>query len=287
MPEDSDDIDGFEKEIDRIFNEDDLDQAGVEFSGVLKTHAGKEIERIFNEGGSLEESQTKIVDLVRFYAEKALSKVTDEGAREQLIGKKVNGIWARIAEYAKEKKLTKEWSSNSQKSKLDSITPESKKNLKTLLKNFVIYEVYKVMNPRRIAGETKEINYKNNLITGDEKKADRYAGRHFSEQEKAQMRADVNREMASWGKSRGGTLSALDLEVGNPKIAKSEGSEKTRTVDALDLASSLRKSLEGSVNKSGLDEIRAKAREAMDQKKAQEARENKGPGKDKGGYGIG
>ena len=37
------------------------------------------------------------------------------------------------------------------------------------MKNFAVYEVYKVMNPKRIAGETAKDNYKHNLIEGGEK----------------------------------------------------------------------------------------------------------------------
>lgn len=52
----------------------------------------------------------------------------------------------------------------------------SKKNLKKLIKNFAIYEIYKIMNPKRIAGETKKMNYINNLIYGGKKLAQRYEG---------------------------------------------------------------------------------------------------------------
>lgn len=250
MPEDSDNMDGFEKEIDRIFNEtNDLDQI-----------------------------QTEVIEAVREHTKD--SSLKDSSALKQIEATiaKTCAIFAQ----PKSKSASQDKEVGPSKNQSQQITEESKKNLKTLLTKFAIYEVYKVMNPRRIAGETKKANYEHNLITGGEKKADRYAGRHFSEEEKAEMRADVNKEMDSWGKSRGGTLNALDLEVGNPKLAKSQGVEKSRTVDALDVASGLRKSLEGSVNKSGLAEIRALEREAMDKKKAQEARENKGPGKNKG-----
>ena len=242
MPEDSDNMDGFEKEIERIFNEtNDLDQAGIEFEALLKTHAGKEIERIFNEGP--EDRQAKIVDLVRTYAKKSLSKVTDEGAREQAIEAKVAGIEKRLEEY------------EAKESQLDSITPESKKNFEKLLQNFVIYEIYQEMNPRRIAGETEQMNYAANFERGGEAKAEKYVNkRKVGEEERRQIREKV----------------------------QAGGASQDRTVDALDLASSLRRGLESSVNKSGLDEIRALAREAMDKKKAQEARENRGPGKDKG-----
>jgi hypothetical protein len=283
MPEDSDNMNDFEKEIELIFNNADLDVADKEFDALLKTHAGKEIDRIFNETNDLDQIQTQVIEAVREYTK--YSPLKDSSALQQI--ETTITKTCKIFAQPKSKSDIQTQEVGASKNQSQQITEESKKNLKTLLKKFAIYEVYKVMNPRRIAGETKKANYEHNLITGGEEKADKYAGRHFSEKEKAEMRADVNKEMASWGKSRGGTLNALDLEVGNPKIAKSEGLEKTRTVDALGLAGGIRKSLEGSVNKQGLDELRALAREAMDKKRAQEARENKGPGKGQGGHGIG
>ncbi|MCC2646550.1 MAG: hypothetical protein K0R02_615 [Rickettsiaceae bacterium] len=47
---------------------------------------------------------------------------------------------------------------------------------KKLIERFVIYEIYKIMNPRRIAGETKIANFINNMITGGLKRAVKYEG---------------------------------------------------------------------------------------------------------------
>ena len=60
----------------------------------------------------------------------------------------------------------------------------SKKNLKKLIKNFAIYEIYKIMNPKRIAGETKKMNYVNNLIYGGKKLAQKYEGGKASDLKK-------------------------------------------------------------------------------------------------------
>lgn len=60
--------------------------------------------------------------------------------------------------------------------KYSHLTEASRKNLKTLLKNFAIYEVYKVMNPRRIAGETAKTNYMHNMAVGGEKLASKHTG---------------------------------------------------------------------------------------------------------------
>lgn len=53
---------------------------------------------------------------------------------------------------------------------------EAKKNLKKIMKNFVVYEIYKIMNPKRIAGETAKDNYKHNLMEGGQRLAEEYEG---------------------------------------------------------------------------------------------------------------
>lgn len=57
-----------------------------------------------------------------------------------------------------------------------SLSNQSKENLKRLIKGFAIYEVYKVMNPKRIAGETKKENFAHNVITRGFEEATHYTG---------------------------------------------------------------------------------------------------------------
>lgn len=64
----------------------------------------------------------------------------------------------------------------SNKDKAHLLDIESKKNLKKIMKNFVIYEIYKIMNPKRIAGETVKDNYKHNLMEGGQRLAEKYEG---------------------------------------------------------------------------------------------------------------
>jgi hypothetical protein len=63
---------------------------------------------------------------------------------------------------------------NAPKDKYSSLTAASIQNTKQILKRFAVYEIYKVVNPRRIAGETKAQNFLHNYITGGIKKAMRY-----------------------------------------------------------------------------------------------------------------
>lgn len=49
-------------------------------------------------------------------------------------------------------------------------------NLKAMMKRFVIYEIYKMINPRRIAGQTRLGNFISNFILRGEKVAKKFEG---------------------------------------------------------------------------------------------------------------
>jgi hypothetical protein len=60
--------------------------------------------------------------------------------------------------------------------KYEYLTKESRNNLRKSIKRFTVYEIYKFVNPRRIAGETRRDNFINNMIVGGLKRASRYEG---------------------------------------------------------------------------------------------------------------
>jgi len=60
--------------------------------------------------------------------------------------------------------------------KFDIDNIKARKDFKRIVAHFTIYEIYKVMNPKRIAGETKEKNYAHNLIRGGKKLASNMRG---------------------------------------------------------------------------------------------------------------
>ena len=57
-----------------------------------------------------------------------------------------------------------------------SITLKSRNDLRRLIKNFAVYEIYKVMNPRRIAGETRRDNFVHNVAERGLNVAKHYTG---------------------------------------------------------------------------------------------------------------
>ena|GEM_PF-1188135 len=63
--------------------------------------------------------------------------------------------------------------------KYSHLTASAIQNTKQILKRFAVYEVYKVMNPRRIAGETSRSNFVSNFVTGGLRKAMKYDPKEF------------------------------------------------------------------------------------------------------------
>jgi hypothetical protein len=78
---------------------------------------------------------------------------------------------------------------NAPKDKYANLTSASINNTKQILKRFVIYEIYKVLNPHRIAGETKRDNFVNNYISGGIRKAMRYSPEEFKKSTPQNLRA--------------------------------------------------------------------------------------------------
>lgn len=58
---------------------------------------------------------------------------------------------------------------------------QSMKNLKDAIKRFVVYEIYEIQNPKRIAGESKIKNFVHNMILGGFKRASKYEGGRASD----------------------------------------------------------------------------------------------------------
>jgi hypothetical protein len=62
------------------------------------------------------------------------------------------------------------------KDKYQYINQESRRKLRETIKKFALYEIYKFMNPRRIAGETRKENFINNMVVGGLERAKNYEG---------------------------------------------------------------------------------------------------------------
>lgn len=62
------------------------------------------------------------------------------------------------------------------KERFASVNTKSKEDLKNVIKRFAIYEAYQVINPKRIAGESRLDNFVHNMILGGFKRASKYVG---------------------------------------------------------------------------------------------------------------
>ena len=138
---------------------------------------GEAVEKIFDETTDLNEIQVKIILLLKGYLKTKKKSGIDVNKIDELEKKitedisKFAGKFNRVVEEEIDPNL-----GTVKKGKESILNIEAKKNLKRIMKNFAVYEVYKIMNPKRIAGETKEDNYRKNLMQGGEQLASRYEG---------------------------------------------------------------------------------------------------------------
>jgi hypothetical protein len=158
----------FESELSHIFEDLEEDQ-----------DLGKAVEQIFDETNDLNEIQTKIILLIKEHLEIEkkldLEKNQDIDADEEKIARDVTELCRKMMQDLDEE-IDPTLGKISKKDRAHMLNLEAKKNIKKIMKNFAVYEVYKIMNPKRIAGETAKDNYKHNLMRGGQKLAGKYEG---------------------------------------------------------------------------------------------------------------
>lgn len=167
---------------------------------------GKAVEKIFDETKDLNEIQAKIILLIRDYL-KAKKKSGVEVSKIDELEKKITDDISKFAiQFNKviEEEIDPNLGTVGKNGKESRLNIEAKKNLKRIMKNFAVYEVYKIMNPKRIAGETKKDNYRNNLMHGGEKLASKYEGgkesdlKQYGEAEVARIKSQASVMSKSW-----------------------------------------------------------------------------------------
>lgn len=172
---------------------------------------GKAIEQICDDTNDLNEIQSKLILTIKEHlkiSRKSNLRV-DEGvdADEEKIAKDITEFCRTVMQDL-DKDIEQNTGRISHKDRAHLLSVEAKKNLKRVMKSFVIYQVYKIMNPKRIAGETSKENYQNNLIYGGQKLAGKYEGGKEDDLKKYGS-AEVNRmqRQASSIKRDGGGFS--------------------------------------------------------------------------------
>jgi hypothetical protein len=140
---------------------------------------GQAIDQVFDECNNLNEIQSKLILIIKEHL-KVSKKNTTKGqdgvdADEGKIAKDITEFCHTVM-HNLDADLDSSLGKVSSKDRAHLLDIETKKNLKKIMKNFVVYEIYKIMNPKRIAGETVKDNYRHNLMEGGEKLAEKYEG---------------------------------------------------------------------------------------------------------------
>lgn len=150
-------------------------------SAKQKDSFDREIEQIltnFNEKtADLTKLQTQIISLVKKYSQSdnVLVDAKDTEIDEKVIAKNISE--ASVYLMKQRENILKDNTTLVKKDDNFELTNnKSKEDFKRLVKGFAVYEIYKCMNPERIAGETQQDNFTHNLATGGIKKAEHYAG---------------------------------------------------------------------------------------------------------------
>jgi len=172
-------------------------------------HEVEQILAILNEQTmDLTQLQTQIILLIRKYLGKTKNiKLKMLKMDEKLINKNV----AEISNYLmhQRSKIVRDSNKNlaNPKDKLQGLTKQAKMNLKRLIKSFAVYQIYMFMNPKRIAGETKQMNFAYNFIKGGMKLAKKYEGGKAKDIKSYSPKLIKKLEKAHAGFKKGNSLS--------------------------------------------------------------------------------
>lgn len=157
--------------LENLNNNKDIDQA------VDKLIEGIDLSGDFN----IEEIKNKIFLLLR--DQLARIKSLDEAYVKRILKKREKVIYKHLESLSQYVIVRRVQTQENKKTiftkitdSLSGITQQAKKDFRNMVKRFAIYEVYKIMDPKRIAGETKVMNFVHNMIMGGFRKAHKYEG---------------------------------------------------------------------------------------------------------------
>lgn len=134
------------------------------------------IKLIHDENFTLANLHKKISDLIELSAQKLILKEKLRGFLEHLKGSS-GELKRRIDEISAHLMLRRNLGIYTKGADIKKfIITKACENLKAMMKRFVIYEIYKFLNPRRIAGKTKLENFIINYLLRGEKIARKFEG---------------------------------------------------------------------------------------------------------------
>jgi hypothetical protein len=157
--------------LENLNKNEDIDQA------VDKLMEGIDLDGDIN----IDEIKNKIFLLLR--DQLARIKSLDEAYVKRILKKREKAIYKHLESLCQYLIVRKAQTQESKKAifskitdSLSGITQQAKKDFRNMVKRFAIYEIYKIMDPKRIAGETKVMNFVHNMIMGGFRKAHKYEG---------------------------------------------------------------------------------------------------------------
>jgi len=130
---------------------------------------GRAIDNIFENSDNIQEIEAKIALLFKEYIRDIESEFGPELQRTDIKGHAVAKHLIKlgrdfITKIQGEAQGAQNDAQASENKNHNNLSAQAKRDFQKIVKNFVVYKVYQVMNPRRIAGETKIDNYKNNYV---------------------------------------------------------------------------------------------------------------------------
>lgn len=140
---------------------------------------GEEVEAIVDSSENLNELQSHLILLVQKYlAKKNKNSSSVKNTKEKTVDEKVTLELTKFTSdlIKKYQDIDQDIDKNQSEDHNYPLDKKAKLTIKKLIKEFTIYEIYKVMNPKRIAGETKKDNFAHNMVMGGHKKAGKYEG---------------------------------------------------------------------------------------------------------------
>lgn len=164
---------------------------------------GELIEEVFYQTSDLNEIESKIILLIKAYLKKKhKGKAPYDATVDEQISQDIHDISSKfMANLSANTRLD----AKGNKIEYGTLSKQVQNDVKRVIKNFAIYEVYKVMNPRRIAGETAKDNFAHNMAYRGEKKAMQYEGgkEEAMKEYGSDEVAKIKKQVSSFGKSKG------------------------------------------------------------------------------------
>lgn len=131
---------------------------------------------------SLVNMQSELIILVKKYMQNCFGEKSFSKIAEMELIQYIRKLSMMIL--AKNKKLQKSFGENKEldatidmeNMNYEYMDEYSLKNFRKTVRNFIVYEMYKLINPRRIAGETKEQSMADNIVMYGAKRAAKFEG---------------------------------------------------------------------------------------------------------------